>query len=150
MQNIFFFEPEAFITVVSKIIRTLPCSSPTSFHIILLLSHCALATQGLCWFHSTCQPSSSLGPWSFSSLLDSTFSERLLTPQFNVAAQFFSILPCFNFPCHIFHLWYFSCLFTVPSHSNLNPRRVEILYSPYPQHICRMDSGTYRLPVHSR
>lgn len=33
---------------------------------------------------------------------------------------------------------------------NLSPRRVETLYSPYPQHICRADSGTYRFPVHSR
>lgn len=120
-----------------------------SFRVILLLSHCALAIQGLCWFHSTCQPSSSLSPWSFRSLLDSTFSERLLPSQFNVAAQFLSMILQFNFLYRNFYFLYFSCFsflfffFTVPSHLNLNPIKVKILCSPSPQHICKMNSGTY-------
>lgn len=90
------------------------CYSPTLFYIVLLLSHCALATLCFCWFLCTsCQPSFLLGPWPFRPLSRYHLLRKIFyhSIKFSHSVPSLSYHPTVILSSIICHLWYFSCCF---------------------------------------
>lgn len=93
--------------VGSKTPRTLPSSSPTLFHITVLLTHCAWYS-----FLGTCQLSSSYRPRRPGLCLDGTFLERALKPSpTEPLTSSLSCSPILILPvCHLIFFLFASCL----------------------------------------